>query len=77
MSSTLLKVMDKKSCGYLEPVITKDGDSFTPLIVIMTQNSSGHNILAAFCVDNDCDDKQVVRENFISYLFKLVLLAGP
>ena len=42
--------MDKKSCGLLE--LVSEGTMVTPLIVIMTQNSLGDSILAAFCVDS-------------------------
>ena len=53
LTSGLLSVLDKKSCGLLEPV-TGPGtsSSFTPLVVIMSQNSAGATMLAAFCVDS-------------------------
>jgi len=50
LSTTLLRIMDKKSCGLLE--LVSEGTMVTPLIVIMTQNSLGDSILAAFCVDS-------------------------
>ena len=68
LSSSLLKILDKKTVGYLEPVT--ESPDLTPLIVITTLNNAGNTVLVAFCVD-DTEDPGHAKLNTYNTFNKL------
>ena len=48
LSNSLLRILDSKSCGYLE---LETPSQCTPLIVMLTKDQDDRDILVCFCVD--------------------------
>ena len=60
----LLNILDRKHWGLLEPLIDHP-ETFTPLLVFLSQNGNSDPILAAFCVGCEMfETKQSSYSNF-------------